>query len=152
MCLAQRADRRGRHGDTPVAAGVGGRGVGDAVKANGNRRPFWLVADPGKQQILAFLSRIDHIIRRQGIDSDFRRHGVDHYVYCATAGITGAIGHRDVNGPGPVCQTLYNGGWQAEAPVPRRIHHGGVLHVIQGDGHQVTRCRTGDRPAQDLRL
>ena len=152
MRFAQRTYRRRRYGDAPVTAGIGNSRVVDAVQGDGDTGSFRLVAGTRELQILTFLGRIDHVICCQGINTDDRRHGIHHHIQRTASGITGPVGHGDVDGPGTVGQPLHHGRWQTEAPVARRIHHRGVIHIVDGDGHPVARCRAGHGAAQDLRL
>ena len=152
MGFSQRAYGRGRYGHAPVSAGVSGCGVVNAVQDHRNGRAFRLVAGAGEKQIFALLGRVDHIVRRQRVDTDDRRHGIHHHIQRTASGITGPVGHGDVDCPGAVSQPLHDGRRQAKAPVPGRIHHGGVVDAVNGDGDQIARRRTGDGAAQDLRL
>ncbi|SAD63276.1 Uncharacterised protein [Enterobacter cloacae] len=152
MGFSQRAYGRGRDGHAPVTAGVGGGGVVDAVQVNGDACSFRLIAGAGEQQIFTLLGRVNYVVRRQRVDTDDRRHGIDHHIQGAASGIAGAVGHGDIDGPGTVRQPLHDRRGQAKAPVPRRIHHRGVIDAVNGDGHPIARCRTGDGAAQDLRL
>ena len=142
MGFSQRAYGGGRYGHAPVSAGVGANRVLNAVQGHRN----------GEQQIFALLGRVDHVVRRQRVDTDDRRHGIHHHIQRTASGVAGSVGHGDVDGPGAVSQSLHDGRRQAKAPVPRRIHHGGVINAVNGDGDQVARRRIGDGAAQDLRL
>ncbi len=150
--LAQRAYCGGRYGNTPVTAGIRNGGVVNAIQGHGDRGAFWLVAGPGKQQVFAFFGGVNHVVRRQSVNTYLRRHGINHHLQRAAAGVARLIGHRDRNRPGSVRQALYHRRRQAEAPVARRIHHGGVIHVIDGHRDPITRCRSGHGAAEDLRL
>ncbi|GHK19868.1 hypothetical protein ECZU03_36570 [Escherichia coli] len=52
--FAQRTDRRGGHGNAPVAGGVSGGAVVLSVQRNGDRRTRRLIAGAGKRQIGSF--------------------------------------------------------------------------------------------------
>ena len=150
--FAKRAHRRRRYANAPVTAGIGGGGVVDAVQGHRDSGAIRLITGAREQQIFAFLSGIDHIIRCQDIDADLRRHGVNDNVQRIAASIAGLVRYGDINRQGTVGQPLNNRCWQTETPVAHRVYHSGVVDVIDGDGDQITRCCAGDGAAEDLRL
>ena len=106
-----------RNGHAPVAAGVSGGGVVNAVQGHRDSGAVRLVAGSGELKILALLGRVDHVIARQGINGNHRcRQGDVNVMRCC-----GAVARLVGEGCGDRVVTVHQRanvrGWYANAPV-----------------------------------
>ncbi len=152
--FAQRTDRRGGHGDAPVARRVGGGAVVLSVQGDGDRRARWLIADAGKRQIRSFFRRVDHIIARDGVDANHWRGETDGHGAAGVVAVACPI--ADAGGDGlrtaTECRNIRR--WNANAPVTGGIQGGGVGFAVEHNAHHIARfpARAGAGDHQRLRM
>ena len=137
--FAQRTDRRGGHGNAPVAGGVGGGAVVLSVQGDGDRRARRLIADAGKRQIRSFFRRVDHIIARDGVDANHWRAEADGHGAAGVVAVTRPI--ADAGGDGlcaaTECRNIRRR--NANAPVAGGIQGGGVGFAVEHNAHHIAR-------------
>ncbi|GEG58951.1 hypothetical protein ECEH2086_04195 [Escherichia coli O145:H28] len=137
--FAQRTDRRGRHGNTPVAGGVGGGAVVLSVQRDGDRRARWLIAGARKRQIRSFFRRVDHIIARDGVDANHWRAEADGHGAAGVVAVARPI--ADAGGDGLCAATECRNirCRNANAPVTGGIQRGGVGFAVEHNAHHIAR-------------
>ena len=152
--FAQRTDRRGGHGNAPVAGGVSGGAVVLSVQRNGDRRTRRLIAGAGKRQIGSFFHRVDHIIARDGVDANHWRAEADGHGAAGVVAVACPI--ADAGGDGlrtaTECRNIRR--WNANAPVAGGIQGGGVGFAVEHNAHHIARfpARAGAGDHQRLRM
>ncbi len=137
--FAQRTDRRGRHGNTPVAGGIRGGAVVLSVQRDGDRRARWLIAGAGKRQIRSFFRRVDHIIARDGVDANHWRAEANGHGAAGVVAVACPI--ADAGGDG-LCTTTQRRNIRrryANAPVAGGIQGGGVGFAVEHNAHHNAR-------------
>ena len=146
--FAQRTDRRGRHGNAPVAGGVGSGAVVLSIQRDGDRRARRLIAGAGKRQIRSFFRRVDHVIARDGVDANRWRGEVNGDGSAGVVAVARPI--ADAGGDGLCAATECRNirCWNANAPVTGGIQRRGIRFAIEHNAHHIARfparAGTGD--------
>ncbi len=146
--FAQRTDRRGRHGNTPVAGGIRGGAVVLSVQGDGDRRTRRLIAGARKRQIRSFFRRVDHIIARDGVDANHWRAEADGHGAAGVVAVACPIADAGGDGLCAATQRRNIRRRYADAPVTGGIQRGGVGFAIEHNAHHIARfparAGTGD--------
>ena len=137
--FAQRTDSRGRHGNAPVAGGVGGGAVVLSVQRHGDRRTRRLIAGAGKRQIRSFFRRVDHIIARDGVDANHWRAEADGHGAAGVIAVTRPIADAGGDGLCAATQRRNIRRRNANAPVAGGIQGGGVGFAVEHNAHHIAR-------------
>ncbi|CZU80210.1 Uncharacterised protein [Enterobacter hormaechei] len=142
-----------RNGCSPLAIGSYRGAVRFAVEHHGHHRACRQAGSrTGDRQILGFLGVVDHIVTGHGVNGQHRRGEVDfNLVRCAVA-VSGFIGQRRGDGVIPCGQSTHVRRRHAHVPLAGSVQGRRVIFVIDGDGHHVTRRRTGHGTGDNQRL
>ena len=137
--FAQRTDRRGGHGNAPVAGGIGGGAVVLSIQRNGDRRARRLIAGAGKRQIRSFFSGVDHVIARDGVDANHWRGEADGHGAAGVVAVTRPIADAGGDGLCTATQRRHIRRRYTDAPVTGGVQRGGIRFAVEHNAHHVAR-------------
>ena len=133
-----------RNGPGPVAAGIHRRGIGFTRKGNGHGLArFHVGGGAGKQQILAFFRRVEHVIVGHAADGDGNRREIDVH--------NGADGYRVAGGILRACLDIQRtvrplgdiGRRYRRLPGAVRQYRCRIGFAVDGHGHGAARRQIG---------
>ena len=152
--FAQRTDRRGGHGNAPVAGGIRGGAVVLSVQRDSDRRARRLIAGARKRQVRSFFRRVDHIIARDGVDANHWRAEADGHGAAGVVAVACPIADAGGDGLRTATQRRNIRRRNADAPVAGGIQRGGVGFAVEHDAHHIPRfpAAAGAGDHQRLRM
>ena len=150
--FAQRRDVCCRYRHAPVAAGVSRGRVVNAIQGHDDRGAVRLVAGAGELQIFAFLDGIDHIIARNGIDSDNRSGQGNRNLMRLRGAVARFVGEGRRHRMVAIAQRARVSRRNTHTPVAGRVQHCAVIFTVQRHGDHVACLCPGDCARNDQRL
>ena len=144
---------RRRYGQGPLAVVIHRGGVRSAVKHHRHcLTSFHVRGRAGQYQVRALLGGVNHVVGGHAADGDGRCRGIHGHIVGGGAAVACRVRHGHGDGGGAVVQGADVRCRHTDAPVARRVHHGGVIFAVHGHGDRITRRRAAGGAADELGL